>query len=243
MCIVFSIIERVYWYLMVILSSMFVVESSYVSFLRSYFLCIHFVIFIWEWDEWPSLRNSRSFSFPSLHSLLMWLHFMFDLGRSPPFFTYSLFRCHFFFVACDSSRSLHVLFSSYSNPSRVRYSLRIIITHITISSFCFICLLIDIIFMLGILKSMTHGIHYTCCISYMRAWVFYHWVFEPSFPSFLSPYHPITLAYVTSRVLRRPWGHGIKCRFRQPLLGQVFEIWLIFRYRHASSSGSRLFDV
>ena len=43
MCIVFSIIERVYWYLRVILSSMFVVESLYVSFLRSYFLCVHFV--------------------------------------------------------------------------------------------------------------------------------------------------------------------------------------------------------
>ena len=54
-----------------------------------------------------------------------------------------------FIVACDSSHSLHILFSPYSNPSRVRYSLRIIITHITISSLCFICLLIDIIFTLG----------------------------------------------------------------------------------------------
>ena len=43
MCIVFSSIERVYWYMRVILSSMFLVESSYVSFLRSYFLCVHFV--------------------------------------------------------------------------------------------------------------------------------------------------------------------------------------------------------
>ncbi|RVX16445.1 hypothetical protein CK203_006115 [Vitis vinifera] len=53
---------------------------------------------------------------------------------------------------------------------------------ITTSSFCFICLLIDIIFALDILR----------------------------------------------------------CRLRQPLLGQVIEIWLMFRYRHASSSGSRL---
>ena len=37
MRMVFSIIECVYWYLMAILSSMFVVESSYVSFLRSLF--------------------------------------------------------------------------------------------------------------------------------------------------------------------------------------------------------------
>ncbi|RVW21924.1 Retrovirus-related Pol polyprotein from transposon 17.6 [Vitis vinifera] len=45
-------------------------------------------------------------------------------------------------------------------------------------------------------RSMAHGIHYTCCISYMRAWFSDH---------------------------------------------RVFEIWLTFRYRHASSSGSRLF--
>ena len=94
MCIVFSIIERVYWYLRVILSSMFVVESSYVSFLRSYFLCIHFVIFLWEWDKWPSPRDFGSLLFPSLNSLLMWLHSMFDLSRSSFFFVYSLFHYH-----------------------------------------------------------------------------------------------------------------------------------------------------
>ena len=48
----------------------------------------------------------------------------------------------------------------------------------------------------------------------------------------------ITLAYITSPVLRPLWGHGIRCHLRQPLLRQVFEIWLIFRYHHASSSGS-----
>ena len=94
MCIVFSIIECVYWYLRVILSSMFVVESSYVSFLRSYFICIRFVISLWEWDEWASPRDSKSLSYPSLHSLLMWLYPMFDLSWSPLFFVYSLLRCH-----------------------------------------------------------------------------------------------------------------------------------------------------
>ena len=94
MSIVFSIIECVYWYLRVILSRMFVVESSYESFLGSSFLCIHFVIFLWEWDEWPSPRDSRSLSFSSLHSLLMWLHSMFDLSWSSLFFVYSLFHYH-----------------------------------------------------------------------------------------------------------------------------------------------------
>ena len=73
---------------------MIVGESLYVSFLRSSFLCIHFVISLWEWDEWPFPRSSRSLSFPSLHSLLMWLHSMFDLSWSSLFFVYSLFRYH-----------------------------------------------------------------------------------------------------------------------------------------------------
>ena len=94
MCIVFSIIGCVYWYPRITLLNMIVGESSYVSCLRSSFLCIHFVIYFWEWDEWPSPRNSRSLYFPSLHSLLMWLHSMFDLSWSSLFFIYSLFRYH-----------------------------------------------------------------------------------------------------------------------------------------------------
>ena len=87
MCMVFSIFERVYWYSMVILSSIFVGESSYVSFLRSSLFCIHFVTsFVREWDEWLSPKGSGSLSLPSLHSLLMWLHSMFDLSWSSLFF-------------------------------------------------------------------------------------------------------------------------------------------------------------
>ena len=52
---------------------------------------------------------------------------------------------------------------------------------------------------------MAHEIFYTCCILYMRAWVFDHWVFGPSFPSFLSPYHP-SLRYVPClKTTLRPW--------------------------------------
>ena len=69
---------------------------------------------------------------------------------------------------------------------------------------------------------------------------FDHRIFEPSFFSYL---HPITLTYVSSSVLRPPWGHEIRCHIRQPLLGQVFEIWSIFRCHHASSSRKHLFDV
>ncbi|RVW67833.1 hypothetical protein CK203_061001 [Vitis vinifera] len=92
-----------------------------------------------------------------------------------------------------------------SDPSQVRCSLRIIITHITTSSSCFICLLIDIIFTLGILRSMAHEVHYTCLHFIDEGMSFDHWVFEPSFLSFLSPYH-LGLRYVPClKTTLRPW--------------------------------------
>ncbi|RVW70315.1 Pol polyprotein [Vitis vinifera] len=39
------------------------------------------------------------------------------------------------------------------------------------SLICFICLLIDTMFTLGTFGSLAHGIYYTCCISYRRAWI------------------------------------------------------------------------
>ena len=121
----------------------------------------------------------------------------------------------------------------------VWYSLCMII-HLIISLICFICLLIDTMFTLGTLGSMAHGIYYTCCISYMRAWVLIIGYLSLVFICF---YHPITLAYVTSHVSRLPWGYGIKYRLLRLLFGQVFEIWLTFRYCHVSSSGRHLYDV
>ena len=87
---------------------------------------------------------------------------------------------------------------------------------------------------------MAHELFYTCYILYMRAWVLI--IGYLSLVSFHF-YFLISLAYVTSCVLRSHWGHEIRCRLWQPLLGQVFEIWLIFGCQHASSSGRRLFDV
>ena len=43
-------------------------------------------------------------------------------------------------------------------------------------------------------RSMAHEI-FLCITSYTRGYRFDHWVFEPSFPSFLSPYH-LALRYV-----------------------------------------------
>ena len=218
MCIVFCIIERVYWYLRVTLSSMIVSESSYVNFLRSSSLCIHFSVsfFFLERDEWPSLRGFGLLSFPSLHSLLTWLHFIlwFEL------ITISLYM----FIVSSSSSSLLLihpfhftsLFFAYIDLFQVCYPLCIIFTHLIISSICFIYLFLDIIFTLGTFRSIAHELFHTCCILYMRAWVL---IIGYLGLVFLHFYYPIILAYVMSHVLRPPWGHGIRCCLRQPLLG------------------------
>ena len=201
MCIVFSIIEHVYWYLRVILSSMFVVESSYVSFLRSSFLCIHFVIFLWEWDEWPSPRDSRSLSFPSLHSLLMWLHSMFDLSWSSLLFVYSLFRSH-----------LHhcLWFILFASPPCSFPTLTYSRFDISLASFLRISLSIWF-------ASLSYYWYYIHIGATPSPWLkrfsihvaFYTWGHEFLIIGYLGLvsflfYYPITLAYVTSRVLRPP---------------------------------------
>ena len=81
-CVLFSIIEHVYWCSRVIWLIMFVDKSSYVSFPRPFILCIHFCHMFWEWDEWPSLKSFKSLSIPSLYSLLTCPPFIFDLSRS-----------------------------------------------------------------------------------------------------------------------------------------------------------------
>ena len=188
----------------------------------------------WEWDEWPSLKSSRSLSLPSLRSLLMWLHSMFDMSWSlllfvlfaSPSFSFLLLIHHLRLTPCSFlcwHISILVPFLHHHCKSHYQFDF----LH---------CLVIVIIFTLGTLGSMAHDIFYTCYISYMRAWVLiigYLGLFSLHF------YHPITPAYVTSHVLKPPWGHRIRCRFRQPQLGQVFAIWSIFGYHHASSSGRR----
>ena len=42
-------------------------------------------------------------------------------------------------------------------------------------------------------------------------------------------FHPITLAYVTSRVLRPPWGHEIRRYLWQFSLGRAYVDWLKYR--------------
>ena len=100
--------------------------------LRSFFLCIHFIISLWEWDEWPSPWSFGSLSFPSLHSLLMWLHSMFDLSWSSLFFVYSLFH----YITC------HCLwFIPFASPPYSSLTLTYSKFDITFASFLLISLL------------------------------------------------------------------------------------------------------
>ena len=200
MCVVFYIIECVYWYSRVTWLCLLTRVREQSIFPRLFILCIHFCCIFWEWDEWHSLRSFGSLSIPSLRSLLMWLPFIFDLSGSS-----------LILVFCASSSSLfsllihHFHFTSHSfliaTHFLVWYSLCIIITHFIIVSVP----LIDTMFAVGILSSMAHEIFYTCCISYMRAWVSNHWVFRPGFLSFLSPYHPSLRYVLCLKTILRPW--------------------------------------
>ena len=76
MCIVFSIIEYVYRYLGVVFIEYvywweFVCELS-----KTLYALYSFLLYILWVRWWPSPKDSESLSFLSLHSLLMWLHFI-----------------------------------------------------------------------------------------------------------------------------------------------------------------------
>ena len=224
MCIVFSIIGRVYWCLK---------KAEALHCLYSF--CHVF----WEWDEWLYLRSSVSLSFPSLHSLTMWLHFMLDLSGpsllfvffASPSFLFLLLIYPFRLTPCPFLTGAHF---------QVCYSLCIIITHLIIGLIFFIALL---------LLSYSHwalsGPWLMRFSVHVVSHTWGHGVLIIGYLGIVSLHFCclITLAYVTSHVLRPPWGHEIRCRIRQPPLGQVFEIWSIFGCHHASSSRRRFFDV
>ena len=181
MCIVFSIIERVYWYLRVILLNMFVVKSLYVSFPRSSFLCIHFVIFLWEWDGDLLLRTPGHCHFH--HYIHYWcdFHSMFDLSWSPIFFVYSLFCYHPCHCLWFIPFALPPLLFSYTNLFQVWCFPCIILTHLITSLICFIVSLLILYSQVPsgpwLMSFSIHVAFYTWGHGF-----FYHWVFGSSFP-------------------------------------------------------------
>ena len=203
-----------------------------------HFLYSFFRVF-WEWDEWLSLRSSVSLFFP--HYIHWWCDFISCwIWVDHHYSSCSLLHHHsrflllihpFHFTPCPLLTTTHF---------QVYYPLCIIITHFIISLFFFIA---------SLLLSYSHLAPSGPWLMRFSVHVAFHtWGHEFLIIGYLSlvSFHfcyPITLAYVTSCVLRPPWGHEIRCRLRQPLLGQAFEIWSIFGYHHASSSGRHLFDV
>ena len=220
---------------------MFVIGSSYVSSLRSHVICIALsYLFVREMSD-LLLRTSSHCPFH------YYIHYWCDFTSCLIWVDHhisSYIHCFvvIFVIACDSSHSLHppcsfltltysrfdVSFSSFLPISlSVRFaSLSYYWHHIRVR-YPQVHGSRDLLYMLHFIYE---GGHEFLIIGYLSL-IFLHF------------YYPITLAYVTSRVLRPPWGHEIRCCLRQPLLGQVFEIWLIFRYRHVFSSRSHLFDV
>ena len=151
-----------------------------------------------------NLRSSGSLSLPSLRSWLMWLHFMFDLHELSLFFVFFASPSSSLLLLIHSLRLVPVLFLQWPIPSLI-----LSLHHPYASHYQFIlfhCFIIIIMFALITFRSLAHEIFYTCCILYMRAWVLIIGYLDLVSLHF---YHPITLAYVTSWVLRPPWGHDI----------------------------------
>ena len=170
---------------------------------------------------------------------MMWLHFMLDLSGSSLLFVFFASPSFSFFVLIHPFHFTPCLFLTTTH-FQVCYPLCIIITHLIINLFFFIA---------SLLLSYSHwapwGLWLTRFFAHITFHTWGHGFLIIGYLSLVSLHfcYPITLAYVMSRVLRPPWDHRIGCRLRQPLLGQVFEIWLIFGYHHASFSERRLFDI
>ena len=150
----------------------------------SFFVFI--LLYVWEWDEWPSLRSSGSLSIPSLCSLLTWPPFIFDLSGS------SLVLV--FYASSSSSFSLlihHFYFTSYSVLTVTSFWGLIFFSHHHYTSrhqFGFSSLHHHC-YHVHNRHLQVHGSRY---FLYMLHFIhegmgFDHWVFGPSFPSFLSP--------------------------------------------------------
>ena len=138
-------------------------------------------------DEWPFTRVSRSLSYPSFHHWWYDFPLLYWYGLIIIHSTFSLpsFVCHHLFS--DLCLTFYP-FPTYWYTFPIRYLFHIIhmfhwwfdySSFLSFHHWHFLWLPLDPWLM-----------RFFLCITS------YHWVFEPSFPSFLSPYHP-SLRYVS----------------------------------------------
>ena len=155
-----------------------------------------FVYFESEMND-ISLRRFVSLSFPSLYSLIMWLHFMLDSSGSSLIF---VFFASLYLLLIHPLRFTPWHFLTMTH-FRVCYSLRIIITHLIISL---------IFFFASLLLSFSHWAPSSPWLMGFFVHVAFHtWghgFFIIGYLGLVSLhfYYLITLTYVTSRVLRPP---------------------------------------
>ena len=137
-------------------------------------------------DEWPFTRVFGSLSYPPFHH---WWYFLYctNMGWSSliplshcfllyPITSFQIFVPLFIHsLLIDTHYWFDTFFTSFT------YFIDGLTTHLSLIS--------PSTFPLVTFRSMAHEI-YLCITSYTRGYGFDHWVFEPSFPSFLSPYHP-----------------------------------------------------
>ena len=173
-------IEYLYWPLkvpFVLVSCLweFICELSRDSHLLVSILCT-----LHARDKWPFLRDSRSLSSPSLHTLVIWLFsmtwfewisahsFSFDLFVHLTVFHSPCLHCSLF-ISIYIPRSIFSTHHSYTSHQQfeILHFFFFIIDILILDSF----FLTDI-FILGILRSMIYETFCTYCILYMSVWGF-----------------------------------------------------------------------
>ena len=154
-------------------------------------------------DEWPFTKVSESLPYPSLH------HWWYDFSL---LYYYGLIIIHsHFLLPCFVSshpfldlRSTFYPFPTYWFTFFIRHLLHIIrMFHWWFDHSSFLSSRYRHFLWLPLGPWLMRV--FLCITSCTRGYGFDHWVFEPSFPSFLSPYHPDLCYVLCLKTTLRPW--------------------------------------
>ena len=163
-----------------------------------------------ERGERPFFSISGSLLYPSFHLFRTWLFSMLWCRLIITHFSISLLSPIFILFLHFTLPHLISLFSHPAWCLTWVQHLHFILTYSICHSFI-------IIFHLGILRSATHDVFYALCLMLRGMGIIS--LGSLSLVSFYF-FHPITSTYVTSRVLRPPWGHDFTYYVWRLTLGQ-----------------------